>query len=94
MLSELNRSLPRGGNGGQVMTEIAERIKREMSSLSTAERAELAHFLLQTLDDGADEDAEVAWDAELTRRAEEIHGGTAVGEPAEEVMARLRRKYS
>ena len=48
--------------------------------------AELAHYLLQTLDGGADEDAEAAWDAELARRAEEIVNGTAVGEPAKEVM--------
>ena len=62
------------------MTDVAERIKREVSTLSAAERAELVHYLLQTLDEGADEDAEAAWDAELARRAEEIQNGTAVGE--------------
>lgn len=76
------------------MSEIAEKIKNDLSQLSARERAELAHYLIQSLDDDVDDDAEAAWDVELARRAEEIDNGTAIGEPAAKVFADLRRKYS
>jgi putative addiction module component (TIGR02574 family) len=76
------------------MTETAEQLKAQLSQLSTQERAELAHFLIHSLDEGVDADAEAAWDAELTRRMKEIRSGKAVGEPADKVFAELRKKYS
>jgi putative addiction module component (TIGR02574 family) len=76
------------------MTETAQKLKSELSQLSAPDRAELAQFLIRSLDDEADPDAEAAWDAELARRAGEIQRGEAVGEPADEVFARLRVKYS
>ncbi len=75
------------------MSETAERLKSELSLLSPKERAELAHFLLHSLDD-TDPDAEAAWDAELAERIQEIQRGQAIGEPAEKVFAELREKYS
>jgi putative addiction module component (TIGR02574 family) len=62
--------------------------------LSEAERAELARFLVASLDQGADKDAGEAWDAELERRAEDIKSGRASGEPAEKVFSELRAKHS
>jgi putative addiction module component (TIGR02574 family) len=76
------------------MTESAERIKQQLAHLSLRDRAELAHFLIQSLDPEMDDDAEAAWEAELARRAEEIDSGRAVGVPAEQVFAELRKKYS
>ena len=76
------------------MTEIAEKLKSQLSQLSIQERAELAHFLIHSLDEGVDADAEAAWDAELARRMEDIRSGKAVGEPADKVFAELREKYS
>jgi putative addiction module component (TIGR02574 family) len=76
------------------MTETAEQLKAQLSQLSTQERAELAHFLIHSLDEGVDADAEAAWDAELARRMKEIRSGKAVGEPADKVFAELRKKYS
>ena len=76
------------------MTETAEKLKAQLSQLSTQERAELAHFLLHSLDEDVDADAEATWDAELARRMEEIRSGKAVGEPAERVFAELRKKYA
>ena len=76
------------------MTETAEQLKAQLSQLSTQERAELAHFLIHSLDEGVDADAEAAWDAELARRMAEIRSGKAVGEPADKVFAELRKKYS
>ncbi|MBW3599109.1 MAG: addiction module protein [Planctomycetes bacterium] len=76
------------------MTETAEQLKPELARLSPQDRAALARFLIDSLDDEEDADAESAWDAELARRSEEIDSGKAVGEPADEVFAKLRRKYS
>jgi putative addiction module component (TIGR02574 family) len=76
------------------MTDAAERLKAQLSQLSMQERAELAHFLIHSLDEGVDADAESVWEAELARRMEEIRNGTAVGEPAARVFAELRKKYS
>ena len=76
------------------MSETAEKLKSELALLPPSERAELAHFLIQSLDADMEETAEAAWDAELARRLEEIESGKVVGEPAETVVARLREKYS
>ena len=76
------------------MTETAEKLKFELSHLSLRERAELASFLILSLDEEVDVDAEAAWDAELTQRMEEIKSGEAVGEPADKVFTELREKYS
>jgi putative addiction module component (TIGR02574 family) len=76
------------------MSAAAEKIRTELASLSDTERAELAHFLIQSLDRGVDADAETAWDFELARRAEEITNGRAGGEPADKVFSELRAKHS
>lgn len=76
------------------MSATAEKIRTELASLNDSERAELAHFLIQSLTQGVDKDAEAAWDAELARRAEEIKSGRAKGEPAEKVFSELRAKHS
>ena len=76
------------------MTEIAERLKPELAQLSARDRAALAYFLIHSLDEDEDPDAEAAWDVELARRGEEIRSGKAVGEPAAKVFAELREKYS
>jgi putative addiction module component (TIGR02574 family) len=74
------------------MSEIAERLKNELTKLPQSERAEQAHFLLQSLDEErvADEDA---FDAELMRRWAEIENGTAKRIPAEVVFEKMRRRY-
>ena len=61
------------------MTETAEKLQVQLSQLSTQERAELAHFLIHSLDEGVDADAEEAWDVELARRMAEIRSGEAEG---------------
>jgi len=76
------------------MTETAEKLKSELSRLSLQERAELASFLIHSLDEEVDADAEAAWDTELAQRMEEIKSGKAMGEPADKVFAELREKYS
>jgi putative addiction module component (TIGR02574 family) len=76
------------------MTQAAEKLRAELAALPLGDRADLAHFLIRTLDEEEDADAEAAWDAELARRDAEIKSGTAEWRPAEEVFARLREKHS
>lgn len=79
---------------GTIMSETAERLKMELASLSDEDRAELAHFLLESLPPEDDDLDEATFNAELERRIREIDDGTAVGEPAEKVLAELRAKHS
>ena len=76
------------------MTKSAEKIKTELSLLSQQERAELAYFLIRSLDAEVNADAEAAWDAELAQRLEDIKSGKSVGEPADKVFAEIRGEYS
>jgi hypothetical protein len=76
------------------MTETAEKLKLELSQLSLQDRAELAYFLLHSLDEDVEGDVENAWDDELTQRMQSIDNGTAVGETASQVLSDLREKYA
>jgi len=55
-----------------VVAEIAERIQ----TLSTAQKQELLHVLLQDID-GADLDADEAWREEVIQRVKAIRNGEA-----------------
>ncbi len=74
------------------MTEAVEQLKSQASTLSAPERADLAYFLLSSLEPEED-GAEEAWRAEIARRVAEIRGGSAVGRPADEVLAELRERF-
>ena len=77
------------------MAGTFEKLKSEILTLPIEERAELAHWLIGSLDEeGPDPDATAAWDVELARRMEDIKSGKAVGKSADEVFTRLREKYS
>ena len=76
------------------MSLTAEKMRTELATLTAAERADLARFLIQSLDSGLDKDAEAAWDAELERRADEIKNGRESGESADKVFSELRAKHS
>ena len=77
------------------MAETLDQLKLQLRTLPCQERAELAQFLLHSLDeDDAPEEVAAAWAAELDRRADEILGGQVVGIPAEEVFRELRETYS
>ncbi|MSU78494.1 MAG: addiction module component [Gemmataceae bacterium] len=76
------------------MPATVQEFKQELQSLPAPQRAELAHFLIESLDDEHDLDAEAAWDKEIEFRLTEIQSGKAQGIPAEEVFAKIREKYS
>lgn len=74
------------------MTVTIEQLKSQAGTLSVPERAELAYFLLTSLEpeeEGSDE----AWRAEMARRVAEIRNGEAKGRSADEVLAELRERY-
>jgi hypothetical protein len=58
--------------------EAVEQWKAQFQQFSAAERAELAHFLLGSLDP-EDEGAAEAWGTEVARRVAEIRAGGAAG---------------
>jgi putative addiction module component (TIGR02574 family) len=76
------------------MSETAEKLKLELSQLSAKERAEIAYFLIHSLDDDLDDDLETVWDMELSNRLEDINSNTVIGEPIYQVFEELRKKYS
>jgi putative addiction module component (TIGR02574 family) len=79
------------------MSELAERIKGELALLSPEDRAELASFLLHSLDkvdEEKEEDLEEFWKGELERRSSELKSGKNKGIPADQVLTELRKKYS
>jgi putative addiction module component (TIGR02574 family) len=75
-----------------VMSEAVEQLKAQASALSAPERADLAYFLLSSLEP-EEEGAQEAWRTEISRRVAEIRSGTAAGRPAEEVLTELRERY-
>ena len=66
-------------------------LKRSADGLSETDRAELADYLLASLDSEADVAA--AWRDELGRRMADIRSGKETGVPAEDVLRRLQEKY-
>jgi len=66
--------------------------KAQLGALTPEERAELAHFLLNSLEPADGDDVEAAWDAEAARRVAEIRAGEAPGPDADAFLAELRRR--
>lgn len=79
--------------GTFTMTESAQRVMQEVLQLPEADRAELARFLIESLDDSEDPDVEAAWDAELLSRVERIDQGKSRLRSAHQVLAEIRDKY-
>ncbi len=57
-----------------MMQEAQELLKKALA-LSVKERADLAGRLIESLDETFDEDAEAAWQEEISRRLEEVRSG-------------------
>jgi putative addiction module component (TIGR02574 family) len=68
-------------------------LKASLSAMPLSERAELAHYLLHTLEP-AESDAKAEWLALAEKRMEEVRAGKVVGIPADQVMESLRRRCS
>jgi putative addiction module component (TIGR02574 family) len=74
------------------MTQAVADILARIDTLSQQERAELAYAFVCSLEPEEEEGVAEAWDAELSRRVAEIRSGQAVGKPADQVFAALRRQ--
>jgi putative addiction module component (TIGR02574 family) len=79
---------------GALMTQVAEKLKTQLAELQSADRAELAQFLIGSLDNDADSEASSMWKVEISRRVAEIKSGKAIGISADEVFELIRQKYS
>ena len=71
-----------------------EKVRSEALRLTEAERADLAHSLVGSLDGPADKDAESAWDTEIQKRLDEIDSGTAKLVDREEFRRRMKARMS
>ncbi|MFY9329676.1 MAG: addiction module protein [Georgfuchsia sp.] len=76
------------------MTQDLLELEQKASRLSDDERAQLALFLLESLEPAEDDGIEEAWRIEAESRLAEIERGEARVVPAEEVFENLRRRLS
>ena len=68
------------------------RLRAEALKLPEAERAGLAHALVESLDAPADGDVTEEWDSEVRRRLAEIDAGTAILIDRDEFRRRLQAR--
>jgi putative addiction module component (TIGR02574 family) len=66
-------------------------IFRKALALAPSDRVELVGLLIDSLDEGVEQGAEVAWLAEIDRRAQELESGAVRSIPWELVRERLVR---
>ena len=71
------------------MSPSIEQLKATLSHLPSSERAELAQFLLHSLEP-VEEGAAAEWLALAERRMAEVRAGQVVGVPAEQLLKELR----
>lgn len=72
-------------------------VARDAAALSEIERLKLARILLDLSDSSAippEEDAEKAWDDEITRRLQELRTGEVKGVPVAEVKRRIEAGFT
>ena len=70
------------------MNTTLEQLKNSLSGLPATERAELAQYLLHSLD-GEEEGAAAEWLALAGQRMADVHAGKVQGVPAEDVLKSL-----
>jgi putative addiction module component (TIGR02574 family) len=68
------------------------RVRDEALELTVAERAELAHDLVASLDGVADANAAKDWDREVLRRLDEIESGTTTLIDRNDFSRRMRER--
>lgn len=73
-------------------TDALKKLRSEALMLPEADRAELAHALVTSLDAPADADATEAWDREIQRRLAEIDAGTAKLIDRDEFRRRMQER--
>lgn len=74
------------------MATILEKLEEQALHLSPAERGQLIHRLIVSLEGASEDSPEAvaqAWDEEIASRLADMDAGKTVWIPAEEVFARL-----
>lgn len=71
------------------MSPTLQDLKNAASGLPAGERAELAQYLLRSLDEQDEEGARAEWLALAEQRMAEVRAGKVIGIPAEEVLKNL-----
>jgi putative addiction module component (TIGR02574 family) len=71
-----------------VMTASAKEIIEAALKLDRKEREQIAHELLESIDNSSDAELSPAWEAEIQRRLEKIEAGEATFVSGDEVFAR------
>jgi len=74
-------------------TDALERIRTEVLELTEAERAELAHDLIASLDEPRESGVEDAWDHEILRRISLIDSGQAKLLDRADFRQKMRERY-
>jgi putative addiction module component (TIGR02574 family) len=69
-------------------------LEQELTELPPEQRAELASFLLASLEPSDEGDIEAAWLAEAERRLEEFEAGRMEAIPAEQVLSEARGRLA
>jgi len=82
-----------GPNGGyrQTMNATLQKIAQEALQLAPAQRAELADFLVESLDSLPPDEIQQLWADEAQRRLAEVRAGNVKTLSGEEVLAEARR---
>ena len=76
------------------MSPTLVELQTQAKQLGAEERAQLASFLLETLEPADSGDVTQAWETEIKARWAEIERGDVQPIPASEVFADIRRKLS
>jgi putative addiction module component (TIGR02574 family) len=72
------------------MSPETDELLQKAMSLPLEKRAELATALIDSLDQTVDEDAELAWQREISRRMDEVRSGKVKTIPWREVQRKAR----
>jgi putative addiction module component (TIGR02574 family) len=70
------------------------KLRSDALELPDAQRAELAHDLIASLDGRPESNAATAWDDEIVRRAEALQSGQYVAIDRAEFSRRIRERLS
>lgn len=73
------------------MSSLLEEISQKVRALTPDERTQLAHTLLESVEQELEPDIQAAWEAEITKRIESYERDDATLIAADEVFAAARR---
>lgn len=76
------------------MSSTLIEIEQQAVRLSQEQRAQLALFLIQSLESTNDGDVADAWRVEAEARLEQIERGESLPIPGDEVFTKIRRRFA